>query len=53
MRENWLALFEEIKENGKLGKESLYAWYCGETMMLDQSILELEYLELQDKEPTN
>lgn len=51
MRDNWLALFEEIKANGELGPAHLYAWYRGETQMLEQSILELKYLDYETKEP--
>jgi hypothetical protein len=45
MRTNWLALFEEMKVNAAGGPMKLYAWFMGETAIIDQSITELESLD--------
>lgn len=44
MRDNWLALFEEMKINRKHGPQSLAAWFDGEEELIDQSIFELKSL---------
>ena len=44
-RENWLTLFEELIANGDFGAKQLYAWFQEERDLIEQSILELQYLE--------
>jgi len=46
MRDNYLALFKEIKANASKGPASLYAWFEEDGQeVIDQSIHELETLE--------
>ena len=44
MRTNWLALFEELIANGD-NPDQLYEWFQGERTMIEQSIMELQWLE--------
>lgn len=44
MRDNWLALFEEMQLNGSQGAVKLYAWWLGEQYVIEQSIMELTTL---------
>ena len=48
MRNNWLALFEEMQINGKNGQATLFAWWMGEQFIIKQSIAELTMLQAEE-----
>ena len=44
MRDNWLALLEELQINGEKGPMNLYEWWKSEQFLIMQSITELKTL---------
>lgn len=48
MRNNWLALFEEMQVNGKDGMATLYTWWMGEQFLIEQSIFELNDIQAEE-----
>jgi hypothetical protein len=48
MKNNYLALFEEIQINGAKGPMQLYAWYLGEQFIIEQSISELTMIQAEE-----
>jgi len=48
MKNNWLALFEEMQINGADGMATLFTWWIGEQFIIKQSIAELTMLQAEE-----